>query len=581
MEAASDFAQLELRFVDQIQWRYELIRPLILFEDRPARQRAHDTHTHPETVRKLRRRFQQQGMLGLLLDDVAIVPKEQTPRVSVAVVEEIAHLKALYAGFHARELVRIIFYKLGERIDHKTAQRLWHQSAVTTQEALPLREYHAQPDRYQARLQVIKLYAQGWEKISISRFLRVSRPTVDAWIKRFETEHFAGLLDKSSAPKAPARKVWLPLMIEVYHLQKRHPDAGKFRIWSLLAHTEISVRTVARIMALNKEVYDDIPHVRRKGPKLPPQPHPYKASRPHQYWFIDGRMMDFALDGVKWWSLVMLDGYSRTILAGAMAPSEATWAALLVLYTACLRYGAPETLISDSGGAFTSDAFEAVCRRLQIQHIPIVSTQGESYKNLMETHFNIQRRLFDYQFSLTQTPAELEQVHQRFIQTYNTTAHEGLVKERFASPIPIHVLAEAKGRLYSPDELARKFSRAVFPRTTNRYGCVTLHSYHFYIEEGVPHTQVLLWVYGEQLRAVLDHVVLAEYHCRYDWRTHKVTAIRDGIFHPTRFASPQGSLIPLNPQEALVLYRPQRLRRPARLAFPAQQLMLFALIPTG
>jgi transposase InsO family protein len=581
MESAQDFAQLERHFVDQIQWRDELIRPLVLIEDRPAQQRAHETHTHPETIRKLRRRFQHQGMLGLLLDDVKVVPKEPTPRVSAAVVEESARLKALYAGFHARELVRIIFYKLGERIDHKTAQRLWHQSAVATQEALPLGDYHTQPNRYQARLQVIKLYAQGWEKISISRFLHVSRPTVDAWITRFETEHFAGLLDKSSTPKAPARKVWLPLMIEVYHLQKRHPDAGKFRIWSLLAHPDISVRTVARIMALNKEVYDDIPHVRKKGPKLPPQPHPYKASRPHQYWFIDGRMMDFAVDGVRWWSLVMLDGYSRTILAGAMAPAEATWAALLVLYTACLRYGAPETLISDSGGAFTSDAFEAVCRRLEIQHTPIVSTQGESYKNLMETHFNVQRRLFDYQFSLTQTPAELEQVHQRFIQTYNTTAHEGLLKEGFASPIPIHVLAEAKGRPYSADELARKFSRAVFPRTTNRYGCVTLHSYHFYIEEGVPHTQVLLWVYGEQLRAVIDHVVLAEYHCRYDWRTQKVTEIRNGICYPTRFASPQGSLIPFNPQESLVLYRPQPLRRAARLAFPTQQLMLFALVPTG
>ena len=334
-------------------------------------------------------------------------------------------------------------------------------------------------------------------------------------------------------------------------------------------------------MALNKEVYDDIPHVRKKGPKRPPQPHPYKAARPHQYWFIDGRMMDFALEGVKWWSLVMLDGYSRTILAGAIAPSEASWVALLVLYTACLRYGAPETLISDSGGAFTSDAFEAVCTRLAIQHEPIVSTQGESYKNLMETHFNIQRRLFDYQFSLTQTPAELEQVHQRFIQTYNTTAHEGLVKEGFAPPIPIQVLAEAKGRLYSPDELARKFSRAVFPRTTNRYGCVTLHSYHFYIEEGIPHTQVLLWVYGEELRAVLDHVVIAEYHCRYDWRRHKVTEIRDGIFYPTRFASPQGSLLPLNPQESLVLYRPRPLRRPARLPLPTPQLILFELVPTG
>jgi transposase InsO family protein len=581
MEAASDFAQLELRFVDQIQWRYELIRPLVLFENRPATQRAQETHTHPETVRKLRRRFQQQGMLGLLLNGIEVVPQAPTPRVSEAVTEEIARLKALYAGFHARELARIVFYKVGERIDHKTAQRLWQQSPVGTQEALPLGAYHSHPDRYQARLQVIQLYVQGWEKISISRFLHVSRPTVDAWIKRFAMEHFAGLLDKSSAPKAPARKVWLPLMIEVYHLQKRHPDAGKFRIWSLLAHPDISVRTIARIMALNKKVYNDIPHVHTKGPKLPSQPHPYKARHPHEYWFIDGRQMDFALDGVKWWSILVLEGYSRTILAGAMAPTEATWAALMVLYTACVRYGAPTSLVSDSGGAYTSEAFEAVCGRLEIDHKTIVSTQGESYLNWIETHFNIQRRLFDYQFSLTQTPAELEQVHQRFIQIYNTTAHEGLVKEGFPSPTPIQVLAEAKGRLYSPDELARKFAHAVFPRTTNRYGCVTLHSYHFYIEQGVPKTQVLLWVYGEQLRAVLDHVVLAEYHCRYDWRTHKVTEIRDGSYYSTRFASPQGSLIPLNPQESLVLYRPQPLRRPAWRPFPVQQLMLFELVPTG
>jgi hypothetical protein len=155
------------------------------------------------------------------------------------------------------------------------------------------------------------------------------------------------------------------------------------------------------------------------------------------------------------------------------------------------------------------------------------------------------------------------------------------VKEGVVPPMPIQVLAEAKGRLYSPDELARKFSRAVFPRTTTRDGGVTLHSYHFYMEDGVPHPQVLLWVYGEQLRAVLDDVVFAEYHCQYDWRTHKVTEIRAGIFYPTRFASPQGSLIPLTPQESLVLYRPQPLRRPARLAFSAQQLMLFALLPTG
>jgi hypothetical protein len=83
----------------------------------------------------------------------------------------------------------------------------------------------------------------------------VSRPTVDAWIRRFEVEHFTGLVDRSRAPKAPVRKIWLPLMVQVYHLQKAHPDAGRFRIWSLLARSDVSERTVGRIMALNKLVY--------------------------------------------------------------------------------------------------------------------------------------------------------------------------------------------------------------------------------------------------------------------------------------------------------------------------------------
>jgi hypothetical protein len=75
-----------------------------------------------------------------------------------------------------------------------------------------------------------------------------------------------------------------------------------------------------------------------------------------------------------------------------------------------------------------------MCTRLQIQHETLVSTQGESYQNLMETHFNIQRRLYDYQFSFARTPAAFEQYHQAFIQTYNTTAHQGLLKDQRRPP---------------------------------------------------------------------------------------------------------------------------------------------------
>jgi Homeodomain-like domain len=581
MEPLTDFAQLELHFVDQVQWRYEVIRPLVLFDDRAAAQRAVETHTHPETVRKLTRRFRRQGILGLFPDQTELIMPSRGQQVPPEVVEELARLKALYDGFQFRELARIIHYKCNYRIDDKTVKKLWQQSPGPVQGELPLGTYHSHPQRYQARLHVIKLYYQGWSKLSISRFLKVSRPTVNLWIRRFEAEHFAGLEDKSRTPHATPRKVWFPLMVEVYHLQKRHPDAGRFRIWSLLARDDISVRTVGRIMALNKQVYADIPHVARQRRRTPAQPHPYKAAHPHQYWFIDGRQMDFALDGVKWWSIILLDGYSRTMLAGAVAPTEASWVTLMVLYTACLRYGAPAHLISDSGGAFTSNEVTAVLKRLQIVPNPVVSTQGESYKNLMETHFNIQRRLYDYQFSLTTTPAEFEQAHQAFMETYNTTAHEGLLKDGLHPPVPLQVLGEAKGRLYTPEELSRRFSRALFPRTTNQYGCVTLHSYHFYVEAGLPKTRVLLWVYGEQLRAVLDHVILAEYRCRYDWREHHVKDIRDGVFYPTRFASPQGTLIPLTPHESLIVYRPKPTVRLVQRPVPVQQLWLFELVQTA
>src|SRR5262245_59591716 len=353
-------------------------------------------------------------MVGLVPANLKVTPRGRAPRVPDVVRQEVDRLKALYGGFHYRELARILFFTFGYPIHQNTVKQLWHQSPMAAPQPPSRGDYRAHADRTHARLQIVRLYYQGWDKVSLSRFPQISRPTVDQWIARFETEDIAGLIDRQRGPQSP-RKVWFPVIVAVYHLQKRHADAGEFRIWSLLARPDISVRTVGRIMALNKRVYEDIPHVRRPGPKPSPQPHPYKARHPHEFWFIDGRMMDFALEGVRWWSLIILDGYSRTMLAGMIAPTEATWVALMVLYTACLRYGAPVSLVSDGGGAYTSADFEAVCARLQIHHETIVSTQGESYLNWMETHFNIQRRLYDDHFSLARTPAELEQRHQAFI----------------------------------------------------------------------------------------------------------------------------------------------------------------------
>jgi hypothetical protein len=57
VESTEEFVQLRLGFVDPIRWRYEVIRPLVLFGDGTVTQRTHETQTHPDTVRALARRI--------------------------------------------------------------------------------------------------------------------------------------------------------------------------------------------------------------------------------------------------------------------------------------------------------------------------------------------------------------------------------------------------------------------------------------------------------------------------------------------------------------------------------------------
>ena len=116
-------------------------------------------------------------------------------------IEELAYLKSLYDGFGYRELCRIIFCKVEERISDKTVKKLWHQLPPAAPSQLSLLDYHSYAERAEARKQVIELYFQGWNKLSISRFMRVSRPTIDEWISRFESENLSSLEDKQERKK--------------------------------------------------------------------------------------------------------------------------------------------------------------------------------------------------------------------------------------------------------------------------------------------------------------------------------------------------------------------------------------------
>jgi hypothetical protein len=89
---------------------------------------------------------------------------------------------------------------------------------------------------------------------------------------------------------------------------------------------------------------------------------------------------------------------------------------------------------------------------------------------------------------------------------------------------------------------------------------------------------VLLGVVGEDLRAVYDPVLLAEYACHYDLRTGQGTRLRLGQWYPSPCAArqAQGALLERTPQDARSVSRPLAVRRPTAAPWRAEQLGLFA-----
>lgn len=136
MSAAEDFAQYQLRFVDDIQHDYEVIRPIVLFAETMA-ERSRQTGIEPTVVGAKARRFAMEGMLGLVDHRLGNAGRKgQT--YPEAVAAHILYLKQLYPPIHDREIVRIVQRKFGYTTNHHTVKHFLERFAIPVQLELNL-----------------------------------------------------------------------------------------------------------------------------------------------------------------------------------------------------------------------------------------------------------------------------------------------------------------------------------------------------------------------------------------------------------------------------------------------------------
>ena len=550
MSAAEDFAQYKLQFIDYIQHDYEVIRPIVLFAETIA-ERSRQTGMERTSVGDKARRFVMDGMLGLV-DQRAGQAGRKGHVYPEAVAAYMLYVKHLYPPIHDREIVRIVARKFGYHTNHHTAKRFFERHALPVQLELAMPAFGEFADAYQARWTVVRMWYEGWNKKSIAGCLKLSRTHVYTILDAFERDGFAGLEDQRTRPlDHPANQLSLPFLKEVLDIQREYPRAGRFRVRGLLEARRDkpppSEATVGRAMAINRHFHG------APGPWVSawdeeevdasPKHLPYRPQYRHQMWFIDIRYL-VRLDGGWVYSLCILEGYSRKILAGMASAHQDLPAVLQLLFAALAEYGCPEMIVSDHGGVFRAADYRTLLRALEIA--PKYIEQGKPWQNLIEAQFKVQLRLADFQFEHAETLEEMQALHAAFIETFNTTRHWAHQEREDGRRTPVEVLEWVRGRPVERAALRRLFGEVQFLRTVNRYGFVSVQRFYIYAEPGLSRQRVSIWVYEGALCIEYQETLLARYRCVYNQRRRRLQDVSDPTLYATPFASPQLELLELD-----------------------------------
>jgi transposase InsO family protein len=95
---------------------------------------------------------------------------------------------------------------------------------------------------------------------------------------------------------------------------------------------------------------------------------PFTPTYRHRYWFIDFRYLVRMGDDRHWvYSLLILEGYSRKILAGMACDHQDVVAVLQLLTAAFREHGRPDVMVSDNGSVFTADVYEGLLSELGLE----------------------------------------------------------------------------------------------------------------------------------------------------------------------------------------------------------------------
>ena len=181
-----------------------------------------------------------------------------------------------------------------------------------------------------------------------------------------------------------------------------------------------------------------------------------------------------------------------------------------------------------------------IYNKLHIQKEQIHKKQA--WENLIETQFNLQRRLADFFFAQVTSWEGAKLEHERWMSSHNEQSHWAHRQREDGKRTPAEVLDHALGHAWTPEYLHRVFFTRRFARWLDRLGYLRFRQWHLYGEAGLARKAATLWLYGKTLTVEFASMPLTQFTVAFQPDQKRFRAVKLLHRFETQYRSPQLSL---------------------------------------
>jgi transposase InsO family protein len=275
--------------------------------------------------------------------------------------------------------------------------------------------------RYQAVLAVIR---DGVPIVQVARRFDVSRQAVHRWLRWYEDQGLAGLVDRSHRPTRCSHQMDPAIDVWVLEARRRNPGWGPRRL----------VHEAARAGLESVPSRSGVYRALRRAGLIDPQAR-RRRDRRFRRWERGGAMelwqMDVVggilfADGREAKVLTGIDDHSRFVVCAGLMLRATSRAVCSHFAQAMRRHGVPQEILTDNGKVFTGRfgrtdtevLFDRICRENGIDHLLTAPRRPQTTGKIERFHRTLRQefltgRVFE---DLVSAQHELD----RWVQSFNT-----------------------------------------------------------------------------------------------------------------------------------------------------------------